>query len=114
GQNGVARMHQYQAQHIFMQVRVELYRLPEKIVDRGNRLNTGEAAAGDNEIDQRGANLRAAFEIGLFQILNQPVSQVNGVAQRFHGQGAFLTGQVKEVGDRAESNYQMVVLQFVR
>ena len=64
-----------------MQVAVERQGLPQKVIDRGNRFDTGKSATCNNERQQWLALRLGAICIRFFQVSDQPIPQENRIAQ---------------------------------
>lgn len=67
GQDHVPGMNQDDPQHVFAQIVIKMYRLPNKVVDPGDGFNTGEPSAGYDKREQWAPHVVTAFDIRLFQ-----------------------------------------------
>ena len=106
-------MHQHHADAFGREPRIERERLADEVVEAGDRLDAGEATAGDDEGEQAVAS-GGAFGVAFLERRDDAIAQVNCVAQRLHRQRALLEAwQAVEVGDRAERDHQLVVRQAV-
>src|SRR5207249_1870054 len=111
--NDASGMNQHDAEVMLVKVLVERNRIPQEVVDACNSLDACKAAASNDDGHQRRPGL-GALEIGFLQILNQAISQEDGVPQRFHGQRIlFEARQIVIVRDVAQTDHQVVVLQLV-
>ena len=69
---------------------------------------------GHHEGQQRLTILGRALGVGLFEVLDEPVPQGHGVPERLHAQGPFgQAGEVVKVGDGAQGEHEVVVVQRV-
>src|SRR5437016_9970129 len=111
-QNELARMHEYDMEHFLFQVRIERKRVAQEIVDARDGFDSGEAATCNDKGQQRRAFRPRAFRIGLFEMRDQPIAQLNRVAERLHGQRAFGdAGKIEEIRYRPEREHEMVVFE---
>src|SRR6266576_7073837 len=83
-QNELARMHEYDTEHLLFQVRIERKRVAQEIVDTRDGFDSGEPATRNDKGQQRRAFCPRAFRIGFFEMRDQPITQLNRVAERFH------------------------------
>src|SRR5438093_9833243 len=113
-QNELARMHEYDTEHFLFQVRIERKRVTQKIVDARDRLDACKSAAGYNKSQQRRAFRARTFGVGFFEMCDQPIAQLNRVAERFHRERVLgHAGKIEEVRHRPQSKNQMVVFQLM-
>lgn len=67
-------MHQNESKHFLMQVAVEREGLPQEVVYRGYRFDTGKSATRHNKSEQGLALPFGTVGIRLFQVSDQPIS----------------------------------------
>jgi hypothetical protein len=69
--------------------------LLDEIVDRAERLDSGETAAGDNDCQQRLPLTGRAFRARVFNQRDQPVTELYGIAKCLEAHCRSLdTGQI--------------------
>src|SRR6266516_6312519 len=113
-QNELARMHEYNTEHFLFKVRIERKRVAQEIVDTRDGFDSGEAATRNDKGQQRRAFRPRAFRIGFLEMRDQPIAQLNRVAERFHRERVFgHAGKIEEVGYRPQRQNQMVVFQLM-
>src|SRR5213593_2730540 len=113
-QNELARMHEYDTEHFLFQVRVEWKRVAQEIVDARDGFDSGEAATRNDKGQQRWAFRPRTFRIGLFEMRDQPIAQLNRVTERFHRERVLgHAGKIEEVRHRPQSKNQMIVFQLM-
>src|SRR6266496_2209541 len=83
-QNELARMYKYDTEHFLFQVRIERKRIAQEIVDARNGFDSGKATTRNDKGQQRRAFGPRAFRIGFLEMRDQPIAQLNRVAERFH------------------------------
>ena len=102
GQNDFSGVDQHDAQHLLINVRIELDRFPQKVVDAGDSLHPGKATPRHHHAEQRCTLLHGALGTGFFQVGDQAIADLDGVAEGLHRQGMILQPwQVEKIGDRA-------------
>src|SRR5437899_5359557 len=113
-QNELAWMHEYDMEHFLFQVRIERKRVAQEIVDTRDGFDSGEPATRNDKGQQRRAFRPRTFRIGLFEMRDQPIAQLNRVAERFHRERVLgHAGKIEEVRHRPQSKNQMVVFQLM-
>src|SRR5438128_8219677 len=113
-QNEVARMHEYDTEHFLFQIRIERKRVAQEIVDTRDGFDSCEAATRNDKGQQWRAFGPRAFRIGFFEMRDQPIPQLNRVAERFHRERVLgHAGKIEEVRHRPQSKNQMIVFQLM-
>src|SRR5258707_15433813 len=103
-------MNEHDAQHFRFEKRIKWQHIVQKIVDASDRFHAGETTASYNKRQQRFALFGGAFRVGFLEVRDESVAQLNGIAQRLHGERAlFESWQFKKVCDRAQCEDEMVV-----
>src|SRR5690349_12913037 len=88
--------------------------MAHEIIDGSNCFHAGEATACHDEGQQRQADIGAALGVGFLEQRDQPVTQVDGIPQGPHRQRIRLESwDFVEVGYRAETNDQVLVIKLV-
>src|SRR5215469_7202242 len=83
-QNQRSRMYQDRANQLLSQMRVELSRVTKKVAHRGDSLHTRKSPTDDSYGQQVLALRDGAFGICLFQQVNQPIAEMDGISERLH------------------------------
>src|SRR6266568_501493 len=100
-QNELARMHEYDTEHFLFQVRIERKRVAQEIVDARDGFDSGKPSTRNDKGQQRRAFRPRAFRIGFFEMRDQPIAQLNCVAELFHRQRVLgHAGKVEEIRHR--------------
>ena len=108
-------MDQNHAHHVRLQVRIELHRVTQEIVDGADRFHSGKSAPGDHHRQRRLPRRLVHLVVGQFQRVDHSVAQEDGVAQGFHRQSMLCqTWDVIKVRHRAERQDELVVGHVVR
>src|SRR6266542_2089500 len=113
-QNELTWMHEHETEHFLFQVWIERERIAQEIVDTSDSFDSGEAATRNDKGQQWRAFRPRAFRIGFFEMRDQPIAQLNRVAERFHRERVFgHAGKIEEVRHRPQSKNQMVVFELM-
>lgn len=85
----------------------------DELGEFAHELDADEASADDDGGEEFASAVGVFFDIGLFEEVDDAVSEVDGVAEGFEGEGVFAAGDEFEVGDAAEGEDEVVVIEFV-
>src|SRR5215470_13852643 len=106
-------MNEHDPQIAHLEIFVERNRIAQEVIDGSNRFDSREAASGNDDRHQR-VSCFSAFEIRFLQVLDQAVSEKDGVSQRLHRQRVlFKTRQIAIVRDVADANDEVVIFKLV-
>ncbi len=102
-----------EANECFGDARIAGKEVVEEFGEFAHEFDSDETAANEDDGEKLFAALFILFDVGLFEEVDDVVSEENGIGEGFKAEGVLAAGDEGAVGDATEGENDVVVIDFV-